>query len=68
MTYNQLVNFYGSPSKAADAIKASRQRVNVWRVSGRIPLEAQFEYELESKGALRADVPKAIRFPSNQQA
>lgn len=62
VTYDQLITYYGTPSKAAAAIGASKQRVNVWRVSGRVPLEAQIEFEVESKGALRADVPKEIRF------
>ena len=63
MTYDQLVSYYGSGAAAAAAIDTDRQRVHGWKVSGSIPIEVQIEYEVESKGALRADLPKSVRFP-----
>lgn len=61
MTYEQLVAHYGTPAAAAHARGIDRQRVNGWRVRNKIPTDDQIEYEVLTKGALRADLPKAIR-------
>jgi DNA-binding transcriptional regulator Cro len=70
MTYADLIAHYGTPSAAAAARGIDRQRVNGWRIRDRIPIEDQIEYEVLTNGALRADLPEAIRQPlaGNEQA
>lgn len=61
MTYDDLISHYGTPAEAASARGLDRQIVFGWKKRGRIPLEQQIEYELETSGKLRADVPDEIR-------
>lgn len=60
MTYDDLIEHFGSAEKAADALELTRQGVFRWK--GRdIPLEQQVAYEVATKGALKADLPRAVR-------
>lgn len=59
MNYSQVITYYGSAAKAAKAAGVFRTGIYRWRA--KIPLEAQIKMELDSKGFLRADLPKAIR-------
>ena len=61
MTYDELIAHYGGESKAATARGIDRQRVHGWKGRGRIPTDDQIEYEVLTKGVLRADLPKAVR-------
>lgn len=61
MNYSDIEKYYGSPSAAAKAIGASRQRVNVWKKSGEVPLGVQLDYEIVTKGALKANLPNYFR-------
>jgi hypothetical protein len=55
MTYEQLMGFFGGPSKAAKALGIpSRQTVDSWR-ERRIPAKWQMKAENLSGGKLRAD-------------
>ncbi len=63
MNFNQVVAYYGTAVKAAKALKTSRATLYRWKDEG-IPIDVQIDCELDSKGFLRADLPKAIRMPS----
>lgn len=60
MNYTDLIAHYGSHSAAAKTLGYDRQRVHAYR-NGPIPLAVQVEYEVDSEGALKADVPACIR-------
>ena len=62
MNYTQIITYYGSAAKAAKAAGIFRTGIYRWKES--IPIEAQIKLELDSKGFLRADLPKAIRTPA----
>ncbi|UOF80902.1 cro [Caudoviricetes sp.] len=61
MTYTEIEQFYGSQSKAAEAIGASRQRVHNYSKRDRVPLDAQLLWEIASGGKLKADLPAYFR-------
>ena len=60
MNYSDLTRHYGSDSAAAKALGYDRQRIHAYR-KGEIPLAVQVEYEIDSEGKLKADMPKCIR-------
>lgn len=57
MTFGQLVTYYGSQAAAARALGIEPPSVNEWKDKG-IPLPRQAQYELLTRGKLRADRPK----------
>lgn len=59
MNYSQVITYYGSAAKAAAA--AGIFRTGIYRWKRTIPIESQIKLEIDSKGFLRADLPKAIR-------
>ena len=61
MTYDDLIAHYGTPAAAAAARGIDRQRVHGWKKRDRIPTDDQIEYELVTEGALKADLPQAVR-------
>ena len=60
MTYDDVVQHYGSAEKAADALGLTRQGVFRWKGT-QIPLDQQVAYEVATNGALRADLPESVR-------
>jgi len=56
MTHSDLIGYYGNGAQAARALGVTRQAVNNWRKSG-VPLGVQYQAELATQGALRADEP-----------
>jgi len=60
MTYDDLIDYYGSAAKAGDAIGLTRQGVFRWKETF-IPLVQQVEYEVLTNGELLADLPASIR-------
>jgi hypothetical protein len=60
MNVEQLIEHYGTQAAAAVAIKVSPQAVSKWK-SGGIPLDFQIKWEVQSGGALRADLPAEVR-------
>ena len=54
MTVNQVVRHYGGVTKAANALKVSRQIIQYWKRHDRIPLKTQGYIELQSQGALKS--------------
>jgi hypothetical protein len=60
MSYDDLIDYYGSEAKAGAARGLPRQTVHRWK--GReIPLDQQVAYEVATKGVLKADLPASIR-------
>lgn len=60
MTYDELIAHYQGETKAATALGIDRQRVHWWKTKG-IPIKDQIDYEVVTGGALRADLPAAVR-------
>jgi len=58
MTYEQLVAHYGSQAAAARALDIQPPSVSEWKDNG-IPLPRQAQYEILTRGKLKADRPKA---------
>lgn len=54
MSYEDLINFYGSQAAAARAIGIKPPSLAEWKVKG-IPLPRQAQYELDSEGVLKAE-------------
>ena len=59
MTYTDLIGAYGSEARAAKELGMHRQRVNRWKTG--IPLTAQIQIELATRGRLKADLPQEMR-------
>lgn len=57
MTYDDLVETYGSMSKAARALGIAKQTVHKWKTAG-IPFERQFVIQMKTKGRLKARLPE----------
>lgn len=60
MTYIQLIRRYGSAAKVATALGCTRQAVHRWKYIG-VPMAMQIRAEVDSDGALRANLPEAVR-------
>lgn len=60
MNYKDLMKHYQTPAAAGKAIGYDRQRIHPYKDSN-IPLAVQVEFEIESEGALKADIPECIR-------
>jgi hypothetical protein len=55
MEYDDVAEFYGNASKAAEKLGLTRQAVSKWRTRG-IPFEQQFRIQLKTKGRLKASI------------
>jgi hypothetical protein len=62
MTFDQLVDHYGTIAKISAAVAptwpATEQAIGQWRKAG-IPEGRQFQFELLTGGALKAEKPEA---------
>lgn len=61
MTPDDVLAHYRTQSAAAEAIGRNRQTIHEWFKSGKLPLDAQVDWEVKSAGALRADLPPEVR-------
>ncbi len=59
MTYDQLIEYFGTQQAAADAIGIKQPSVAEWKENG-IPIPRQAQYELATDGNLRAERPVRI--------
>jgi len=59
MTYQQLIEHYGSQASAARAINIKPPSVCEWKDKG-IPLPRQAQYEIDTGGKLKAARPKKV--------
>jgi DNA-binding transcriptional regulator YdaS (Cro superfamily) len=55
MTYDQLINHFGTQLTAARAIAVSQPAMSNWKARGRIPLVQQLRIEVLTKGKLKAE-------------
>jgi DNA-binding transcriptional regulator YdaS (Cro superfamily) len=58
VTYADLIKFFGTQKAAAEALGLKQPSLSEWRESG-IPEPRQAQYELVTKGKLRATRPIA---------
>lgn len=56
MTFDELINFYGTQVRAGRAIGIGQSSVAEWKDKG-IPAGRQAQYEILTQGALKADLP-----------
>lgn len=56
MTYEQLIEFYGTQKAAAEALGLAQPSLSEWKEGG-IPAPRQAQYELLTDGKLKADRP-----------
>lgn len=68
MTSDQITAHYRTLTAAAQAIGRNKQTVSNWFIAERergekLPLDAQVDWEVESAGKLRADLPDEVRNP-----
>lgn len=61
MTPDDLISHYHTQSAAAAAINRNRQTVHEWCKAGKLPLDAQVDWEVASEGKLKADLPDQVR-------
>lgn len=59
MTYDDLLEHYGSLTKAADALDLAKQTVHRWK-AGEIPFRAQFIIQMKTNGKLKAKLPEEL--------
>jgi len=59
MTFAQLIQHYGSQASAARALGIKPPSVAEWKEDG-IPLPRQAQYEIMTKGKLRAERPEGV--------
>lgn len=55
MSVDEVVKYFGSTYKAADALKISARNFQAWRRKGKISLVQQFRLEKLTNGVLKAD-------------
>ena len=65
MTPQEVVEFFGTQVAAATALGIKQSSISEWVVKGEIPETRQYQIELATAGALRADLP-ALRASSKQ--
>jgi DNA-binding transcriptional regulator YdaS (Cro superfamily) len=61
MSPKTVIEFYGGLSATARALGCKPQTVSEWVDNGEVPEGRQYQIELATNGALRADKP-ALRF------
>jgi len=57
MTPKEVFDYYGGKQATADRLEISYQAVQQWDEKRRVPLGRQYEIELDSGGALKAERP-----------
>ena len=62
MTYADLIRHFHTEAAIQRALQLKhRQTVNKWKTIKKIPLEHQIAAEMATCGALKADIPPALR-------
>lgn len=60
MDYDDVLEHFGSLTKAAAALDLAKQTVHRWK-GGEIPFEKQFIIQMKTKGKLKAQLPAELR-------
>ena len=55
MTYEQIVEYYGSEAAAAKILQITRQAINLWKQTSAVPKRTQAYIQLKTRGKLKAD-------------
>lgn len=58
MTYEELINFFGNPTKIHRAINVALPNIAYWKKINNIPIERQCYIEIITQGRLKADRSK----------
>jgi hypothetical protein len=58
MTKQEVIEYFGSPSKTGRALKITRQAVYDW--PDIVPLKSQWRIELMTHGALKSELTKQM--------
>lgn len=57
MNPKQVIDYFGTQEKAAEALGLRQPSIAGWVGDGEIPLVRQYQIELATNGKLRADLP-----------
>jgi DNA-binding transcriptional regulator YdaS (Cro superfamily) len=57
MSPKQVIDYFGTQVATAEALGLSQPTVSGWLKDGSIPIERQYQIEMATSGALRADLP-----------
>ncbi len=57
MNAKQVVEFFGTQVKAAQALGIAQSSIAEWVSSGDVPMVRQYQIEIATEGQLRADLP-----------
>jgi ParB-like chromosome segregation protein Spo0J len=57
MSPRQVIDFFGTQAATAKALGLTQPTVSGWLTDGAIPIERQYQIEMATNGALRADLP-----------
>lgn len=68
MTPEEAKEHFGSQSAVARVLGVAASSVSEWFTAGRIPLGRQYQLELASSGALRAEKPANRCMPSPRKS
>lgn len=55
MTYKQMIKHFGTATKAAKALKISRQAIHYWKLQNKIPIAKQAIIERMTNGKLKME-------------
>lgn len=55
MTPQQVIDFFGTQEKTAQALGIRQPSVSDWVTNGKVPPGRQFEIEIRTNGQLKAD-------------
>lgn len=68
MTYEDVIEFYGSAAKAARSIGVSKAAISAWKKKSGVPFLTQTYIQVLTKGKLKAeDRPKKLRAQAKQE-
>ncbi len=60
MTYQQILDYYGTPAEAADKLGVSRPTLSAWKRRGFIPIGRQALIHMQTRGRLKCDRPELV--------
>jgi transcriptional repressor of cell division inhibition gene dicB len=67
MTFQELVDHFGSPRQVQEALGISKQLASYWKRAG-IPIGRQYEIQVLTGGKFRADPARSVSQPDKASA
>lgn len=55
MTPDQVIEYYGTQRKAAEALGVTQPAISTWLRKGRVPETRQYQIEVRTGGQLKAE-------------